>query len=843
MVAGDIRRLAVGAVHSALLSVRGIPLLAGPNPCYGFRLRQPIARPRLPIEKSLTNVRNINGRKCHDFSLWLLSACFPLFVSFFFPRPAAGQIYRPPLVTQPADQPNAANPNQKLKVTRPNAPGPSDLLADADHKEVIGSIRHLRGSVRLETIDMLLLADNVDYDEDTSEAHAWGNVKFEHFYNGDRIECERVDYNLDDESGRFYDVRGTSPSKIESRPGILTTSNPFYFEGVWAERIHEKYILHSGFVTDCRVPRPWWRLTGPTFDVIPGDRAIAYHAWFRVGAVPILYFPAFYKSLKKQPRKSGFLTPNIGHSSLRGYMVGAEYFWAINRSYDALARIQYFTQRGPAETADFRGKVTPGTDFNVSLYAVQDRGIEIGTSNGQPVIQKQGGEIAEFQFKTLLADGWSGKADVNYLSSFLFRQSFSESFHEAIFSESRSVGFLTKHFDTYAVNIVADNDEQFQSTTPDDKINIRKLPELQFLSREHEISNTILPLWFSMESSAGLLYRNEPDYQTRQFVDRVDVNPRVTTAFYWKGFSLIPTLSLRETQYGQSLENYTVVNKDFVRSAREADVLLILPSLERTYKAPKWLGDKVKHVVESRAEYLYVGGITNFNDIIRFDQTDLLSDTSEIRYTLANRFFVKGADGNVSQVLSWELTQARYFEPTFGGAVVAGQRNIVESEEEITGFAFLDGPRNYSPISSILRFQQRIGLEWRADYDPLRHGFTNSGATVDVRWAKYFVSVGEYQVKPDPVLAPSSNQFHGLIGYGNQNRKGWNGAFISYYDIKRGLVQFSTLEVTYNTDCCGISAEYRRFNIGTRDETQYLISFAVSNIGTFGTLKKQERIF
>ena len=79
--------------------------------------------------------------------------------------------------------------------------------------------------------------------------------------------------------------------------------------------------------------------------------------------------------------------------------------------------------------------------------------------------------------------------------------------------------------------------------------------------------------------------------------------------------------------------------------------------------------------------------------------------------------------------------------------------------------------------------------------------------------------------------------------YGNQNRKGWNAAFSSYYDFKRGLVQFSTVEVTYNTDCCGISVEYRRFNIGPRDETQYRVAFAVSNVGTFGTLKKQERIF
>ena len=54
---------------------------------------------------------------------------------------------------------------------------------------------------------------------------------------------------------------------------------------------------------------------------------------------------------------------------------------------------------------------------------------------------------------------------------------------------------------------------------------------------------------------------------------------------------------------------------------------------------------------------------------------------------------------------------------------------------------------------------------------------------------------------------------------------------------------FSTTQVTYNTDCCGLSLQYRRINIGTRDESQIRVAFAISNIGTFGTLKRQERIF
>jgi LPS-assembly protein len=63
------------------------------------------------------------------------------------------------------------------------------------------------------------------------------------------------------------------------------------------------------------------------------------------------------------------------------------------------------------------------------------------------------------------------------------------------------------------------------------------------------------------------------------------------------------------------------------------------------------------------------------------------------------------------------------------------------------------------------------------------------------------------------------------------------------YDYRLGVLQYATAQVTYNTDCCGISAQFRRFNFGVRDETQILVSFSVANMGSFGTLRKQERLF
>jgi LPS-assembly protein len=81
------------------------------------------------------------------------------------------------------------------------------------------------------------------------------------------------------------------------------------------------------------------------------------------------------------------------------------------------------------------------------------------------------------------------------------------------------------------------------------------------------------------------------------------------------------------------------------------------------------------------------------------------------------------------------------------------------------------------------------------------------------------------------------------IGYGNQTRRGLNAAASMYYDYERDILEYAIVQGSYNTDCCGLTVQYRRFNFASRDETQFRVAFSISNIGTFGTMKKQERIF
>jgi LPS-assembly protein len=155
----------------------------------------------------------------------------------------------------------------------------------------------------------------------------------------------------------------------------------------------------------------------------------------------------------------------------------------------------------------------------------------------------------------------------------------------------------------------------------------------------------------------------------------------------------------------------------------------------------------------------------------------------------------------------------------------------------------LDNYRHQSPIVSAVRYQSKVDIDWRTDYDPVRHAIVDNSVDLGIHIQQYSFTAGHTLIHTDPVLAPNSDQMRLAATYGNQSRRGWNAGVSGFYDYRLGKLEFVLAQVTYNTDCCGISAQYRIFNFGTRDEHQELFSFQVSNIGTFGTLKRQERIF
>ena len=782
--------------------------------------------------------------------------------------------------SQPGGQSGAALPPPFPPKTLPQ----HEWLVHAAVQEHEGNILHLRGSpaepAELEDYSMLLRADEIDFDGETHDVQARGHVYYHNFEKNEELWCDHMDYNTEKVQGKFYEVRGETHPRIASHPGMLTTTAPFHFEGKWAERIGEKYIVHNGWVTNCTLPDPWWKFKGKRFDVYPGDHAVSHDATFWLRRMPLFFTPFYYHALGKVPRNSGFLTPNLGHQSQRGFLFGLGYFWAINRSYDLSYRFQDFTARGYTHLTEFRGKPIPGTDFDLVFYGVQDRGVP-----GSKPLDKYSGISVFASGKSDLGDGWTAHAYGNFISSFRFLQQWTESFNEAVSSEIHASAFVNKNWDSYTFDVVASRVVNYQTSevnvaqptaanpTPNpiydsNAVVIRKLPEVQFSGTDQPVFGN-LPIWFSFDSSAGLMFRSEPfynfvtpnapyvpgntlldKYQTGAFTSRLHMAPHLTAALHLGDFHLVPSFGIYENFYSESqtpyLDHYRVVGTNLLGSAREFSLDLIFPTFYRVFNKKTIFGDKLKHVVEPRATYRYVTGIGNeFNRFIRFDETDLLANTNEVTLSLTNRIYAKRGD-SVQEIFTWELAQKRYFDPTFGGALISGQRNIFDATADVTAYAFLVGPRSTSPVDSVLRVSPIGGAfaQWQADYDPRLHGITNSALSLGYRWQRYFVSGGNNSVHNNTILAPYANQFNFRMGIGDFTHKGFNAAFDALYDYRISRFLSQTIQVTYNTNCCGLSVEYRRYNIGVRDDSLEMFSFTIANVASpFGTLRKQDRLF
>ena len=99
-------------------------------------------------------------------------------------------------------------------------------------------------------------------------------------------------------------------------------------------------------------------------------------------------------------------------------------------------------------------------------------------------------------------------------------------------------------------------------------------------------------------------------------------------------------------------------------------------------------------------------------------------------------------------------------------------------------------------------------------------------------------------INPTTNATQAFNQFRVLFGYGELNKRGFSGATNLGFDANLAFLQYSAVQLAYNWDCCGLSLEYRRFALGSvRNENQFRFNFALANLGAFGNLRRQEKLF
>jgi LPS-assembly protein len=315
-------------------------------------------------------------------------------------------------------------------------------------------------------------------------------------------------------------------------------------------------------------------------------------------------------------------------------------------------------------------------------------------------------------------------------------------------------------------------------------------------------------------------------------------------------FDVAASATFRTTRYGASLDDSAptpvVIDRAIVRNTGEFAIDLRPPTLERYFDRPK-KNRRYKHTIEPSVTYRYVTGVDNFADFIRFDSDATLTNTNEVEYGFTQRLYVKQGDDQPQELISWSIEQKHYFDPTFGGAIVAGDRNVFQALNSITPFAFALGPVNWSPIVSDFKITPGgiYDFEQILDYDPNLQRMTTIGELLKIKpYREFFATIAEFRLDASPILQPLANQVRLLVGYGAQNRKGFNFTTGLSYDFQNHQLQSQLVQATYNGGCCGLSVEYRRLALGqVRTENQFRVAFIIANIGNFGNLRRQEKIF
>ena len=753
-----------------------------------------------------------------------------------------------------------AQVNQGASVSAPQktmpqvgAP-PAESTLEADHQRQVGNIFYADGHVDVHYENTRLRADHAEYDSETQIVTARGNVQLD--YMTQHIESEEARYELRTGHGVFHHVRATFALQRHPAPTLLLSPNPLYFEAVQADRIDEThYRIHKAWLTVCEPGRPTWKFYAPVANVELRQSVHLQNGNFRLYSIPVVYLP--YATFPAEKRRdSGFMIPDPGHSSQKGVVLGDAFYWAPLDWMDAMVGAAWFSRRGWSQRGDLRMKPWENARLDVTYFGVIDRGFLAPQLVGPPIFEKQGGHEDHLGFTALLPDGWRAVADLNQLTSLTFRLAFAETFTQAVNSEVHNAAFLTNNFDGFSLNFAGLSYRNFLSAMPQSTITLRTAPEARFSSVDQAPFHQ-LPLYFSFDVFAGAVHKAESvtPFATPRFISRSELAPSVTMPFHWgPWFDVTPSFTLRSTYYGGQLQNGLFVNDGFLRTTEEFSVDIHPPTIERVWERD---GTKWKHVVEPEIVYRLVNGVDHFSRFVRYDDDETLTDTSEIEYGITQRLYRRNEDGDAEELVSWRLVEKYFFDPTFGGALVPGQRNVLQALDSLTPFAFADSPRNFSPIVSDLRVMpgKRYDVQFRVDFDPKRGQMTAIGELLKLKpYKESFFTFAHFSAinlptpasenPPDFIFVPRSNQVRALVGYGDLTRRGWNATFGASYDLTQGEFQNQIVQVGYNGDCCGLGFEYRRLSFGNiRNDNQFRIVFLIANIGSAGNLRRQEKIF
>ena len=635
---------------------------------------------------------------------------------------------------------------------------------------------------------------------------------------------------------------------VNTQAGVLTNGTVFLKQsdtlvtGRLLQRFSEShYRAKDGSFTNCDAKDgqvPAWRFTFKDVDLNIGEGIYARSVKICVNDVPILPFPSMVYPIQTT-RKTGFLVPQVGYSSLFGLTYQQGFFWALTPSQDMILSPNYLSNRGYGADMEYRyamNSVTPNT-LNRGQWLMsflQDTKVDKSRALFSGMHRQQVTSDLMVNAQVFLV------SDPQYLSQL------SSSGVQRALPSGDSTLYVSQRLDVGNLYFTGQFLQPLQGGGKD---TFQRLPEIG--TNIINVAPFDGPVLLGLESALTNFYRTEGFAE-----NRADVVPSLSTRMLDIGHvvGLTPHVRFREVYYSTNVTNTSMTHRETFWAALEGS-----SKLSRQFRYTD--GGSIQHTIEPRIIYEFVPATPQSN-IVQIDAVDDLPKKNLITYSLNNRLFQQTSRGTTSwlDVLfaqSYHVgetpNRARDFfftgTPLFGSLTQPLQPPTVPVHTNKFSDVWARTVFG-NPIGAIRAVDQVLTFD--AFYDPYRNMFSQFNTDLRFQYQReWYAEVGQRHtregVRPrrgdiwnpisfNEVFAPTHELNFLTLAGAFRGPFGLTLGAKTYYDVQHGGSPETDVVALYRNpcQCWSLGLYYIRFP----DRVQYNFMLTLTGVGTtqnFGT--------
>lgn len=651
---------------------------------------------------------------------------------------------------------------------------PVSIEADSLSYDKTAGTYQAVGRVHLQKGELSLTSDQVEWNTETGEATARGEVRVVEPLG--EMSASEMRFNLDSGSGYLRDAR------------IFVKEHNVRLAGDEVERLDElNYRITGGTFTTCDGEKPSWKFGANRLDVTVGRYARAKHVLFYVRDIPVLYVPYLIYPVKTE-RESGLLMPRFGVSRKRGNQLSLAYYQVIAENMDATVFLDYFSDLGVGKGVEYRYILGSDNDGVAKFYHVSG------------VKDAENRYAIDWQHMGTLPGQVRLMADVEYVSNRDYFEDFGEVAEEYTRDKAQSVIAVSRNWEKinltgqvkYTKDLQQSNDQTLQ-----------RIPEVDLTAIRRRLGET--PFYFNFDGSSTYFWREEGVRG-----ERLSLRPALSAYFQPGGFlEVVPEIGYRERFYwtsdaGPGYEQEGIY--DFSTRVSTRFTRVFFPNGK--------LVKRVRHSLEPEVLYRYVPA-ENQSHLPQFDVEDTIGPVNRIAYALTNRFTAKlepeNAESYYHEFLYFRLSQ---------------EYDIRESRRDLLNP--LDEQHPFSDVrTEVIARPTRwsyVDIDARYDVNSTEGSFTNRFLTFNVRGAARdgggnAISL-DYRYRRDELEYVA----------GNLDLAWFKPFYVNYqhrYDLADRRDLENVLSLEYRDQCWSLFLTLR----DRLDDQEYLLTFALTGLG------------